>query len=44
MLVAKTEIAHLSLSDMFKNHSIERNYQLLVWNVPDSKGLIDQPI
>ena len=29
---------------MFKNHSIERNYQLLVWNVPDSKGLIDQPI
>ena len=44
MLVAKTEIAHLSLSDMFKNHSIERNYQLLVWNVPDSNGLIDQPI
>merc|ERR1712023_626322 len=44
MLVAKTEIAHVSLSDMFKNHSIERNYQLLVWNVPDSNGLIDQPI
>ena len=44
MLVAKTEIAHLNLSDMFKNHSIERNYQLLVWNVPDSNGLIDQPI
>ena len=44
MLVAKTEIAHISLSDMFKNHSIERNYQLLVWNVPDSNGLIDQPI
>ena len=44
MLVAKTEIAHISLSDMFKNHSIERNYQLLVWNVPDSSGLIDQPI
>ncbi len=44
MLVAKTEIAHVNLSDMFKNHSIERNYQLLVWNVPDSNGLIDQPI
>ena len=29
---------------MFKNHTIERNYQLLVWNVPNSKGLIDQPI
>ena len=29
---------------MFKNHSIERNYQLLVWNVPNSKGFIDQPI
>ena len=44
MLVAKTEIAHIKLSDMFKNHSIERNYQLLVWNVPNSKGFIDQPI
>ena len=44
MLVAKTEIAHVNLSDMFKNHSIERIYQLLVWNVPDSNGLIDQPI
>ena len=44
MLVAKTEIAHVNLSDMFKNHSIERIYQLLVWNVPDSSGLIDQPI
>ena len=44
MLVAKTEIAHVNLSDMFKSHSIERNYQLLVWNVPDSNGLIDQPI
>ena len=44
MLVAKTEIAHIKLSDMFKNHTIERNYQLLVWNVPNSKGFIDQPI
>ena len=44
MLIAKTEIAHIKLSEMFKNHLIERNYQLLVWNVPDSKGLINQPI
>ena len=44
MLIAKTEIAHIRLSNMFKNHSIERNYQLLVWNVPNSKGFIDQPI
>ena len=44
MLVAKTEIAHIKLSDMFKNHTIERNYQLLVWNVPNSRGFIDQPI
>ena len=44
MLVAKTEIAHIRLSEMFKNHSIKRNYQLLVWNVPNSKGFIDQPI
>ena len=44
MLVAKTEMAHIRLSEMFKNHTIERNYQLLVWNVPYSKGFIDQPI
>ena len=44
MLIAKTETAHIKLSEMFKNHSIERNYQLLVWNVPNSKGLINQPI
>ena len=44
MLIAKTELAHIKLSNMFKNHSIERIYQLLVWNVPNSKGLVDQPI
>ncbi len=44
MLVAKTEIAHIRLSNMFKNHSIERIYQLLVWNVPNSKGHVNQPI
>lgn len=44
MLVAKTELAHIRLSNMFKNRSIERTYQLLVWNVPNSKGLVDQPI
>ena len=44
MIVAKTELAHIKLSDMFKNHTIERNYQLLVWNVPNSKGIIDKPI
>ena len=44
MLIAKTELAHIRLSNMFKNHSIERIYQLLVWNVPNSKGFVDQPI
>ena len=44
MIIAKTEIAHIKLLDMFKNHTIERNYQLLVWNVPDTKGFIDKPI
>ena len=44
MLVAKTEMAHIKLSNMFKNHTIERNYQLLVWNVPNSNGCVDQPI
>ena len=44
MLIAKTELAHIRLSNMFKNHSIERIYQLLVWNVPNSIGIVDQPI
>ena len=44
MLIAKTELAHIRLSDMFKNHSIERIYQLLVWNVPNSQGFVNQPI
>ena len=44
MIIAKTELAHIKLSNMFKNHSIERIYQLLVWNVPNSKGLVNQPI
>ena len=44
MLIAKTELAHIRLSNMFKNHSIERIYQLLVWNVPNSQGFINQPI
>ena len=44
MLIAKTELAHIRLSNMFKNHSIERIYQLLVWNVPNSRGHVNQPI
>ena len=44
MLVAKSEIAHIKLTEMFKKHLIKRIYQLLVWNVPNSKGFIDQPI
>ena len=44
MLIAKTDLTHIRLSNMFKNHSIERKYQLLVWNVPVSKGIVNQPI
>ena len=44
MLVAKSERAHLNLSEMFKEHSIKRIYKLIVWNVPESKGTVSNPI
>ncbi|MBT4890954.1 MAG: RluA family pseudouridine synthase, partial [Rhodospirillales bacterium] len=42
MVVAKNEIAHLSLSEQFADHSIERAYHALVWGVPSVlKGRIE---
>jgi 23S rRNA pseudouridine1911/1915/1917 synthase len=37
MVVAKNDIAHVSLSEQFAAHSLERAYLAVVWGVPDPK-------
>lgn len=37
MVVAKNDIAHVSLSEQFAAHSLERAYQAVVWGVPNPK-------
>ena len=37
MVIAKTDEAHLHLSGQFKQHSVKRQYQALVWGIPDKK-------
>ena len=45
MVVAKTDLAHASLSAAFAEHSIERAYQAIVWGVPNPReGDIEGPI
>jgi 23S rRNA pseudouridine1911/1915/1917 synthase len=45
MMVAKTEQAHLLLSDMLKEHVIRRKYYALIWGVPkDLEGTVRAPI
>ena len=34
LVIAKTDDAHLHLSNQFKQHSVKRQYQCLVWGVP----------
>ncbi len=42
IVVAKTNVAHMDLSAQFKNHSVKRQYQALVWGVPKNEfGKID---
>jgi 23S rRNA pseudouridine1911/1915/1917 synthase len=42
LVIAKTETAMNSLAKQFFNHSIERSYLALVWDIPDpEKGTID---
>jgi 23S rRNA pseudouridine1911/1915/1917 synthase len=38
LVVAKTDSSHALLSKQFKDHSIERRYQCLVWGKPPVKG------
>jgi len=37
MVVAKNNETHLKLSDQFKNHTITRKYQSVVWGVPKNQ-------
>ena len=37
LVIAKTDDAHLHLSNQFKQHSVKRQYQCLVWNVPEKE-------
>ncbi len=37
LVIAKTDEAHLHLSGQFKKHSVKRQYQALVWGIPDKK-------
>ena len=44
MVAAKTELAHVGLSNIFSNHDIDREYNAIVWGQPDNKGIIEKPI
>ena len=45
MIVAKTEVAHLRLVEMFAAHDLDRRYQALVWGTSiEGGGIVDQPI
>lgn len=45
LVVARTEVAYASLVDQLASRSVERIYDALVWNIPDSsRGVIDAPI
>ena len=37
LVIAKTDDAHLHLSNQFKQHSVKRQYQCLVWGVPEKE-------
>lgn len=42
LVAAKTDLAHLDLSSQFKQHTVKRQYQALVWGVPDKEfGVVD---
>ena len=45
LVIAKNDIAHISLAEQFKEHSIERVYHAIVQGrFKDSEGVIDAPI
>lgn len=45
LVVAKTDIAHSSLSEQFHEHSVHRKYQALLWGHPQqNRGTIEKPL
>lgn len=44
MIVAKTEIAHNKLSEMFSNHDLDRRYNAVVWGQLEKNGVIQKAI
>ena len=39
IIIAKNNFTHLHLSDQFKNHSISRKYQAIVWGIPKNQKI-----
>ena len=39
IVIAKNNIAHLKLSNQFKDHSISRKYQAIVWGTPQNQKI-----
>ena len=45
LVAAKNDSAHLRLSSQFKQHSVKRQYQAIVWGVPSKKqGIVEASI
>ena len=45
LVAAKTDSAHLHLSSQFKQHTVKRQYQAIVWGVPSKDhGIIEASI
>ncbi len=44
MVVAKTELSHAKLCEIFSNHDLDRRYNAIVWGQPVGKGIIEKPI
>ena len=45
LVIAKTDKAHLHLSSQFKQHSVKRQYQALVWGIPKKNhGVVNAPL
>ena len=45
LVVAKTDDAHQNLSEQFKEHSVKRQYQTMVWGVPGKDhGVVNAPL
>ena len=45
LVAAKTDLAHLHLSSQFKQHTVKRQYQAIVWGVPSKEhGIVEASI